>query len=413
MRHNVGAAKIPSLNEARYHAVLSGRNLEQPFRPFYLPGRRCLDTGFRRVMITAISQPKPRPAPAMPMRTIEGPAVWRGAELKRSGNFTHRLTEVEIAEIDAAVRSFLQRGIDHTDIHRGNFELPQLGKRLYEIRNDVLLRGRGFIVLRGVPVEHYSMAEAAAAFIGVGAYVGKPVSQNGKGHILGHVKDLGRSVRDPTARIYQTTGRQTFHTDSVDIVALLCLQTAKTGGLSRIVSSIFLYNEMFRRRPDLTAVLFEPFCFDRRGEVPPGTRPYYEMPIFSWYAGQLSVFYGNRHYIESAQRFPDARRLRAKQIEALDFFDSLSNDPSNYVDIEFKPGDIQLIHNHVILHDRTDYEDWLEPERRRHLLRLWLCPPNGRPLPPVFADRYGSAEIGNRGGIVLAGVAMNAPLEAC
>jgi hypothetical protein len=352
-------------------------------------------------------------APAMPMQAIEQLSAWQGLDFKSAGDFAHRLTDAEIAEIDTAVRAILQRGIDHIAIDRHNFTLPQFGKRLILIRDEVLLRGRGFMVIRGLPVERYSIEEAAAAFLGIGAYFGKPVSQNGKGHILGHVKDLGRSIDDPTARIYQTTHKQTFHTDSVDIVALLCLKTAKTGGLSRIVSSMFLYNEMFRRRPDLAVVLFEPFCFDRRGEVAPGENGYYEIPIFHWYANQLSVIYGNRYYIESAQRFPDASRLTTKQIEALDLFDALANDPSNYLDVEFKPGDMQLIHNHVILHDRTDYEDWPEPERKRHLLRLWLCPPNGRPLPPVFADRYGGTEIGNRGGIVLPGVTTSAPLEAC
>jgi hypothetical protein len=351
--------------------------------------------------------------PSMPMRTIEGPAAWRGLEFKNPDDFTHRLTGAEIAEIDASVRAVMDGGVEHSAIDRGNFELPQLGKRLTQIRNDVLLHGRGFMILRGLPVERYSIEEAAAAYLGIGAHLGKPVSQNGKGHILGHVKDLGRSFDDPTARIYQTTHRQTFHTDSADIVALLCLKTAKVGGASRIVSSIFMYNEMFRRRPDLAAILFAPFCFDRRGEVPAGKKGYYETPIFHWHADQLSVIYGNRYYIQSAQRFADAPRLTAKQTEALDLFDSLANDPSNYLDIEFKPGDIQLIHNHVILHDRTDYQDWPEPERKRHLLRLWLCPPNGRPLPAVFADRYGGTEIGNRGGIVLPGVKMVTPMEAC
>jgi hypothetical protein len=351
-------------------------------------------------------------APAMPMTTVEGTAAWRSLDFKDPGDFTHQLTDAEIAEIDAAVRAVMTRRIDHSAIDRGNFELPQLGRLLTEIRDDVLLHGRGFMVLRGLPVERYSIEEAAAAYLGIGAYIGKPVSQNGKGHILGHVKDLGRSFDDPTARIYQTTHKQTFHTDSVDVVALLCLRTAKAGGLSRIVSSIFLYNEMFRRRPDLAAILFEPFCFDRRGEVPAGKKGYYETPIFHWYADQLSVIYGNRYYIQSAQRFPDAPRLTPQQIEALDLFDALANDPSNYLDIEFKPGDIQLLHNHVILHDRTDYEDWPEPERKRHLLRLWLCPPNGRPLPAVFADRYGGVDIGNRGGIVLPGVKMTTPMEA-
>ena len=364
-------------------------------------------------MISGFSKTEPSFAPAMPNRKMEGSAVWRGTEFGRPDDFTHRLTSTETAEIDAAVQAILRRGVDHIAIDHHNFELPQLGKHLTLVRDNVLLRGRGFMVIRGIPVERYSIEQAAAAFLGIGAYFGKPVSQNGKGHILGHVKDLGRSIEDPTARIYQTTHKQTFHTDSVDIVALLCLKTAKAGGLSRIVSSIFLYNEMFRRRPDLAAVLFEPFCFDRRGEAPPGKKGYYETPIFHWHAGLLSVFYGNRYYIESAQRFPDAPRLTGRQIEALDLFDALANDPSNYLDIEFKPGDIQLIHNHVILHDRTDYEDWPEPERKRHLLRLWLCPPNGRTLPPVFADRYGGTEAGNRGGIVLPGVTMTTPLEAC
>ena len=352
-------------------------------------------------------------APAMPMRTIDGPAAWRRLDLEDASVFTHRLTGDEIAEIDAAVRTVIDRQIDHIAIDRENFALPRLGARLAHIRDDVLLGGRGFIVFRGVPVERYSMEEAAAAFLGIGAYFGKPVSQNGKGHILGHVKDLGRSFDDPSARIYQTTHRQTFHTDSVDIVALLCLKTAKTGGLSRIVSSTLLYAEMARRRPDLAAVLFEPFAFDRRGEVPAGKKGWYETPIFHWHAENLSVIYGNRYYIESAQRFPEVPRLTAEQTEALDLFDALANDPANYLDIEFKPGDIQLIHNHVILHDRTDYEDWPEPERKRHLLRLWLCPPNGRPLPPAFADRYGSTEIGNRGGIMVPGSSLVTPMEAC
>ena len=364
-------------------------------------------------MTINLAESEPSFVPAMPMRAIEGSASWRGRDIKSADDFTHRLTGVELAELDAAVGAFMRAGLDHIAIDRHNFQLPQLGKRLSHIRDAALLDGRGFMVIRGVPVERYSMAEAAAAFLGIGAHFGKPVSQNGKGHILGHVKDLGRSIDDPNARIYQTTHRQTFHTDSADIVALLCLKTAKAGGLSRIVSSIFLYNEMFRRRPDLAAVLFEPLCFDRRGEVPVGKKGYYETPVFHWYADRLSVIYGNRYYIESAQRFPDAPRLTEKQTAALDLFDALANDPSNYLDIEFKPGDIQLLHNHVILHDRTDYEDWPEPERKRHLLRLWLCPPNGRPLPAVFADRYGGTEVGNRGGIVLPGVRRVAPMEAC
>ena len=350
--------------------------------------------------------------PAMPLHTIEGPFAWRSADLGDTTYF-HRFSSEEIAEIDMAIQHARDRGVTLLELTPQAFPLPRLGPLLAELRDGPVLNGRGFFMLRGLPVERYSMQESAYAYLGIGSYIGEPVSQNAKGHILGHVKDLGRAFEDPTARIYQTTHKQTFHTDSADIVALLCLRTAKSGGFSRVVSSIHIYNELFRHRPDLAAELFHPFCFDRRGEVPLGKKPWYETAIFHWYERQLSAFYGNRYYIQSAQRFPEVPRLKPRQIEALDFFDALANDPDNYLDIEFKPGDIQLVHNHVTLHDRTDYEDWPEPERARHLLRLWLCPEKARPLPPVFADRYGSVEIGHRGGIKVEGYKRSAPLEAC
>jgi hypothetical protein len=256
--------------------------------------------------MTTFATPEQRSVPEMMAVPIQRLTIWRGSDFKSPGDFTHRLSEAEVTEIAAAVRAAAE--IDPIAIGKHNFVLPHFGTYLTQIRDD-LLRGRGFMVLRGLPVERWSIEQTAMAFLGIGAYFGKPVSQNGKGHILGHVKDLGRSVDDPSARIYQTTHRQTFHTYSVDIVALLCLKTAKAGGLSRIVSSMLLYAEMVRRRPDLAAVLFEPFCFDRRGEVPPGKKSYFETPIFHWYADNLTVLYANRYYIQSAQRFPEVPRL--------------------------------------------------------------------------------------------------------
>ena len=171
-----------------------------------------------------------------------------------------------------------------------------------------------------------------------------------------------------------------------------------------------MYNEFRRRRPDLLPILFAPIETDRRGEVPAGAIPYFRIPVFSWHAGLLSVIY-QRQYIESARRFPDVAPLTSRQIEALDLFDSLANDPALQMHMEFRPGDIQLVHNHTMLHDRTAFEDWPEPSRKRHLLRLWLAPPNARPLPQVFAERYGSVTQGERGGVTASGVRSNAPLR--
>jgi hypothetical protein len=210
-------------------------------------------------------------------------------------------------------------------------------------------------------------------------------------------------------RIYQTKERQGYHTDSCDVVGLLCLQSAKEGGLSSLVSSVTIFNEMRKRRPDLLTCLFEPIETDRRGEVPEGQKPYFQIPVFNWYAGLLSAVY-QRKYIDSARRFV-GRPLSPQQTEALDLFDALADDPELNLAMKLLPGDIQLVHNHTLLHDRTAFEDWPEPERKRHLLRLWLAPAEARPLPAVFAERYGSVTPGDRGGVMLHGLRLVAPLE--
>jgi len=166
------------------------------------------------------------------------------------------------------------------------------------------------------------------------------------------------------------------------------------------------------RRPDLMAALFEPFPTDRRGEVPEGMKPWFDIPIFNRHAARLSCIYV-RQYIESAQRhFPEARRLTREQYAAMDLIDELCNDPAIHLSMDFRPGDIQFLHNHQILHSRGDFENWPQPERHRHLLRLWLAPPEARALPEVFAARYGSVVPGERGGIVVSGTRFKIPLEA-
>ena len=291
------------------------------------------------------------------------------------------------------------------------FPLPSVGPFLRRVLTE-LLEGRGFVLLRGLPMERWSREQQAIAYLGIGSWLGGFRSQNAKGHLLGHVKDLGLDIRDPNVRYYQTNRALEYHTDSVDIVGLLCLQTAKAGGASYLASSMTVFNEVLRRRPDVVPALFEPFPTDRRGEVPEGMKPWFDIPIYHWHASRLSCIYV-RQYIESAQKqFPQARRLTRAQIEAMDLMDALCNDPEVHLAMDFRPGDVQLLHNHQILHARGDFENWPEPERHRHLLRLWLSPPEARPLPEVFAPRYGSIVPGDRGGIVVKGTTLRVPLEA-
>ena len=340
-----------------------------------------------------------------------GPAAWYGPEMSRSTEWLMPLSAAEIAEVDDAAKKFVARDSDIADMKPSDFALPMLGRKLKARVEEEVLNGRGFLLMRGLPVGRWTMREAATAFFGLGAHLGSARSQNGKGHVLGHVQDLGLDVNDPNVRIYQTHERQTYHTDSCDIVGLLCLKTAKAGGLSALVSSTTIFNEMHRHRPDLLKLLFEPIATDRRGEVPEGQKPYFEIPVFNWHKGFLTAIY-QRQYVDSAQRFAEAPRLTPLHLEALDMFDALANDPRLHLFMEFKPGDVQLVHNHTMLHDRTAFVDWAEPERKRHLLRLWLAADRARPLPATFAQRYGSVAIGDRGGIIVRGTQLNAPLEA-
>jgi hypothetical protein len=336
-------------------------------------------------------------------------SAWYGAELAGSTDWVGRLGETELAELESAVRRLeesqgeMASRFDLASITAEDVPLPTLAPRL-KLFLDEVLNGRGFVLIKSLPLEdsttpqRWTRRQAALTFLAIGVHLGNLRRQNAAGHLLGHVKDLGRSSDDPNTRIYQTRERQTHHTDSCDVVALLCLKPAKEGGLSSLVSSTTIFNEMRRRRPDLLKVLMDPIETDRRGEVPEGSKPYFTIPVFNYHDGLVSAIY-QRQYIESARRFPGVAPLTPLQIEALDLLDQLANDPQLNLTMEFEPGDIQLVHNHTILHDRTAFEDFPEPERRRHLLRLWLAPTGARALPEVFAERYGSITPGDRGGV--------------
>ncbi|HEY6511107.1 MAG TPA: TauD/TfdA family dioxygenase [Burkholderiaceae bacterium] len=349
------------------------------------------------------------PFPAGLPARIDGPSAWQGPQMAARADWIETLTAAELDELAAASAPWLSERADWSELSRERFVLPTLAPRLARVQRE-LLEGRGFVLLRALPMAAWGRRRCAVAFYGLGVHLGRPLSQNAQGHLLGHVRDQGLSSSDPHVRIYQTRERQTFHTDSADLVGLLCLQPARRGGASALVSSITLYNELRARRPDLAACLFASLATDRRGEVPPGAKPYFEIPVFSWFAGRLSTIY-QRQYIDSAQRFPDAPRLSAQQIAALDLLDTLADDPALHFTMEFQSGDMQFVHNHTLLHDRTGYEDWPERERQRHLLRLWLAPAAARPLPPVFAQRYGNVVPGYRGGVPSADGRLSAGLD--
>jgi Taurine catabolism dioxygenase TauD, TfdA family len=347
---------------------------------------------------------------SLPPGPIQGPAAWYGPTMAKQRDWLIQLSETDLAEIDQAVQEHRGAEREMGDISSASFKLPNLGEKLKTIQSQVL-HGQGFAMLRGFRVEGRSLEDCAIAYLGIGAHFGSFRSQNAKGHLLGHVRDLGLDIKNPNVRYYQTNRALNYHTDSCDIVGLLCLKTSKSGGESRLVSSVTLHNEILNRRPDLWAVLFNTFPTDRRGEVPPGMEPWFDIPVFNWHAGELSTIYAGQ-YVRSAQDlFPKARRLSAPEKEAIDYLDALADDDELALSMDFSPGDMQFVHNHQILHSRTDFENWPEPERQRHLFRLWLAPPLARELPPVFKLRYGSIEPGNRGGIITQSTKLTFSIE--
>lgn len=315
------------------------------------------------------------------------PAAWKAADITQDKTWLHSLTPSDIQELDDALANVKRRGLGVPDIGKSDFPLAGLGEKLCHIL-DELEQGRSVALVRGLPMERYSKQDAGTIFWGIGTHLGRSVAQNAYGDVLGHVRDNGKDwTTDMKARGYQTTLHLPFHNDSCDVVGLLCLRTAKEGGLSSIVSSASIHDEMMRRRPDLAKLFYEPFHVDRRGEEAAGDTPYYLTPIFNYYKGKLFIRY-NRMYIESAQRFAEAPRLTPAQIEALDMFDALCRDDMLRYDMELQPGDMQFVNNYVVLHSRTQYEDHPDTDKKRHLLRLWLFTPGLADIPEALQMRY-------------------------
>ena len=344
------------------------------------------------------------------LQTYDGPGAWRGPDLVARTDWRHTFTPEEVETLAAAADAVAEREI--VSLQAADFDLGDLDPVLAKVRDD-LAEGRGFILLRGLPVEDWPIARTARVYWAICSRVGQPIAQNQYGNLLGHVTDVGGDSSHPRQRAYQSSDGLPFHSDiGAETGGLLCLQTARAGGESHLVSAAPLWNELVATRPELAKALSEPFHLDRRGETVEGQDPWFTIPVFMPTAAQLFAAY-NPRFVRSAQRFPELPRLTDLREEGLDAVMTLANDPRFKLAMDFQPGDIQLINNHRLLHSRGAFEDWPDPARRRHLLRSWMCAPGGKPIPEPLYSRFGAdEETGRPKGINLPpGVPLSAPLE--
>jgi hypothetical protein len=335
------------------------------------------------------------------MQPVIDPAGWSPADFGAVASWSYRISERDIAELANAVASVRRQGIPLAAITRDNFLLNRFADLLAEVKRE-LTDGRGLVMLQAFPVESFDREAIAAAYLGIGSYLGIAMSQNAQGHVLGHVKDLGGNYADLNTRGYLTNAEMLFHADGSDYVGLLCLHGAKSGGESRVASSVTVYNRILERRPDLAKVLCEDFYRSRSGEVNPGDKPYFTQPMFSFTQGYFSAT-GAGAAIDKAQKLAGVPPYTEAQKEAVSLYRRTVEECA--VDIPFEPGDIQFLNNFVTLHTRRAYEDWPDEGRKRHLLRLWLSDPDGRPIPKEQRE-------GRSGrGVHLSGVELSAPLD--
>jgi hypothetical protein len=315
------------------------------------------------------------PSPPILREPLEVPSTWKGADLQRHPeDWIRPLSSEQVDDLEAAFERALASGKPLAEIRREDFPLPVLGPAIAEWMQ-ALQKGRGFINVRGVPVAGRSDAEIGLLHWGLGLHMGTPVSQNAAGDLLGHVRDTGDDPRDPSVRLYKTRVDLGFHSDGSDLVALLCIRQGRSGGENRLVSTTAIYNELLRRCPERVPLLYEPWYWDRNEEQAEGEPPFFQLPICRYHEAanekRLTFFY-IPWYIRGCQRHAEVPRLSDEQNALLDEIDRIAEDPAFHVVMRLEPGEVNYLKNNAVLHSRTEFADWEEPERKRHLVRLWL-----------------------------------------
>lgn len=308
-----------------------------------------------------------------------GPHAWRGRDLAGSVDWQFELGAPELDAIEHALTIATGQGSGFPNMRvASDFPLPTMAELIRRWSNE-LENGRGFLLLRGLPVSKYSESEIRTIYYGLGLNIGQPVRQNPAGDLLGLVMNVG-DPNDKQTRVYETNRYLPYHSDPSDVVGLLCLRRAVSGGLSSLVSSATVHNQILTECAQHLPVYYQQLYYAHLGDD-------LTSPIFSYHQGKLACRY-LRQYIELGYEMA-GKSLTDEQIAALDFFDRTMSDEDNRLDMMLEPGDLQFANNYMVMHSRTEFRDHDEPSQHRKMLRLWLKMSNARELAPQFPGRNG------------------------
>ena len=311
---------------------------------------------------------------------LSGPAAWRGEDISQPALWTRHFSTSDICELEAALAHARTTGRSLAELRPADFPLQTILPALHAVA-DELENGKGFQLLRGLDVNRYSHADLLTIYYGLGLHMGTPVCQNPRGDLLGLVAHVG-DVADKNTRVYETNLYLPYHSDPSDVVGLLCVRKAQSGGVSSLISVAAMYNEILAHHREYLGLYYKLWYFSHLCEPLPSLSP-----IFSMHQGKLSCRY-LRQYIELGHEIRDLPLSRV-EIEALDVFDSLMTRADLRLDMMLEPGDIQFANNYAVLHSRTSFIDHDALAQRRELQRLWLKMPNARTLAPEFPGRNG------------------------
>jgi Taurine catabolism dioxygenase TauD, TfdA family len=326
---------------------------------------------------------------------ITEPAAWTRAELEADPTWRIPLEPAHVADLERALAAVKARGLPFHAVTRADFPLPGwdgLLARMWEI----LARGRGVVLLRGLPVERWSDEDARTLFWGIGTHLGEGVTQNAAAELVAGVYDRGQDYKGDV-RAYQVSAELAMHCDNSDFVGLFCLRQAVRGGETLLVSPLAVYNRILAEHPEHLAALHAGFPYDRKGEEGPGEPPVSPAPIPLFHTasdGTVSARYARSYITRAEQR--TGQSLHPEQKEALDYFDRTALDPELLVEFPLQPGDMEFANNYTVFHARRAFEDHADPAKRRMMLRLWLQNDALRRIESE-ALRFGFTRFGNHG----------------